>query len=155
VSPRLWHCTSRYVGSSFLLIKSDSTRLVQVFERQPRQAQSVSISLDALKNTLCILPVVLRPDGRSFIHCLRSPMNYASSPAEPRLYGLGNTNSTNSGSLYWFNDRTLRTNLNSPATTRMCHTVHFFNKTNIPSVPAFHRFVLCNIVEAKGRKALW
>ena len=49
------------------------------------------LPLDALKGTVGLLHLVTRQDASRFLHCLWAPIDYASSPAEPRLYGLRNT----------------------------------------------------------------
>ena len=108
---------------------------------------------DALENTLGFLHLVVKDNGSRYLHCLRSPIDYASPPAEPRLYGVGNTTPTDFGSLHRLVDWTPGTTFNSPTAPRQAMEVTFVREnTPVHGIPSWRRLVLCDIVDRQGRR---
>ena len=118
------------------------------FSNGTRGRNKSYLQSDALNNTAALLHLVTRPDGTSYLHCLRAPMDYATPPSEPRLYGLGNSTPSDLGALHRFDSWTARTNYLSRETPRKCHEVEFVHDAaSISLIPALRRFVTVEIIE--------
>jgi len=70
------------------LVASKIARDWYAFSNGTRGRHMSYLQSDALNNTAALLHLVTRSDGSRYLRCLRDPTDYATPPAEPRLYGL-------------------------------------------------------------------